>query len=391
VLRLLIIQDYIPAYRVPFFRQLRPSLAVKGIDLRLIAGRPQGPHEFRQDSGGEGLVDRWLQPRTFSIAGRTVSFRSLRQEFETFAPHGVVVQQALRNLELYQLFLERTRQNGSAIGMWGHGRTFSTHQGAGTTALKNWLTRRSDWFFSYTQEGARYLAEHGYDPSRISVLNNTICTHQLKTQLAEVRDAEVNAFRQAHGLTPGRTAIFIGGVDQAKGIEFLIETAREINHLMPDFKLIIGGSGSDAELVRRRQSAGDPISYLGRIDGREKALALKSADLMMVPEWVGLVAVDSLAAGKPIMTTFHPSHSSEFGYLQHGRTCLTSRHEPRSYAQDIFSLLTDRPRLTQMQNEALKAGTSLSMDAMVSRFVEGSVAWLNETTPPPKGGMRKVV
>ena len=41
-----------------------------------------------------------------------------------------------------------------------------------------------------------------------------------------ISDDDVDAFSRRHGLTPGRTALFLGGVDKAKGIDFLFESAQ---------------------------------------------------------------------------------------------------------------------------------------------------------------------
>jgi len=55
--------------------------------------------------------------------------------------------------------------------------------------------------------------------------------------------------------------------------------------------------------VRARQERGGPIVWLGRVDDHDKAIALHAADLLLIPESVGLVAVDSLAAQVPLVTT----------------------------------------------------------------------------------------
>ena len=110
--------------------------------------------------------------------------------------------------------------------MWGHGRSYSTPQGPRAAYLKQYLTRRSQWFFAYTQAGADHVMANGFPATRLSVLNNTIDTDSLRRDLEAVSDDDVDAFSSRHRLTPGRTALFLGGVDKAKGVDFLLGSAR---------------------------------------------------------------------------------------------------------------------------------------------------------------------
>lgn len=168
--------------------------------------------------------------------------------------------------------------------MNGQRRAFCRPQGKMGSLLKQWVTRRSDWFFAYTQEGADYVARHGVPPNRVTVLNNTIDTEQLRRELETVSEAEIDDVRQRHSLIPGQPALFLGGVVATKGIGFLLDASDEVAKQIPGFQLVIAGSGSSCNLVRRRQQEGAPIAYVGRLEGFDKAVALRSASVMMIPE-----------------------------------------------------------------------------------------------------------
>ena len=377
--RLIIIQSYIPAYREAFFRRLRPALSDQGIALRVIAGEPDGTQAMRGDSARTPLADGAIEKRSLTIAHRSLTLRSLRNEVKTYAPNGIIVEQAIKNLETYLLLIRRRRSAQPQVALWGHGRTYSTQQGVLTAKFKDWITNQSDWFFAYTQEGADYLESHGYDRARISVLNNTLDTEELLGYLNEVSTDDVESFRREHSLVEGRTAVFMGGVDAVKGINFLLDSADRISAELEGFRLLIAGSGSEVPMVRSREAAGAPIIYLGRVDGREKALALKASDVMLIPQWVGLVAVDSLVAGRPIVTTRHPSHSPEFAYLNSGHNSIVVEHDSALYAAAVCALLEDRGLLTALQTQCIQDSASLSMEAMVSAFAIGCHAWLQES------------
>ena len=373
--RLLIVQPYIPAYRVPLFRSMRPLLAQSGIELVLAVGKPQGAMEARLDDRSYEEADAFLEQRTIRVLGKQVLIRSLQPVIERYSPDLVIVEQAIKNVEAYPLLARQAVGRGPRVAMWGQGRTFSTSQGAAGRGLKDWLTRRTDWFFAYTQEGADYVAAHGYAGERITVLLNSTDTAALRSDLRAVTDEQLAQFRYRHNLLPGATALFLGGVDESKGINFLIEAARRVAQQIPGFRLLIGGEGASGGWVRERQAAGDPVIALGRIDGHERALALSSADLMMVPQWVGLVAVDSLAAGVPIVTTWHGSHSPEFSYLTDGVNAAVTEHDLDEYATSIVALIGDPARRTALADRARIDSTSYSVEEMAKRFTEGVRRW----------------
>lgn len=383
--RLLVVQPYIPAYRVALFRRLREELAERGIELVLAAGLPQGHMNSRGDDRTQGEADEIIAVRHLVLGGKSIARRRISPVLRCSRPNLVIVEQAVKNLEVYPLLMRQVITGAPRVAMWGQGRTFSTAQGTASRGLKEWLTRRSDWFFAYTQEGADYVSDHGFPTSRVTVLNNTIDTASLRKDLDEVSDQAVEAFRRDHQLVPGETGLFLGGVDPAKGIDFLLASARWVREQIPGFRLLIAGTGKSAEAVKARQSAGDPIVFLDRLDGEAKALALKASDLLMIPQWIGLVAIDSLVAGRPIITTHHSSHSPEFSYLRDGTTAFVFEHDLDAYASGVVSVLGNPQLLTRAQLAAELDSRQYSIDEMARRFAEGVDRWRGGQQSPVRG------
>lgn len=372
--RLLIVQPYVPSYRVPFFELLKEDLSNRGIDCAVAAATAQASDHLRGDDRSGSFADFQLPERRIRLGSRSLAWRELAGVITTFQPSMVIVEQAIKNLEAWRLLLPGLRTD-MRVGMWGHGRTFTTDQSWLSGSAKRWLTGRADWFFAYTEEGAKYVEDHGFPRARVSVIQNATDSHQLRNDLANVDESKLRNFEAGHGLVRGNTGIFLGGVDERKGIPFLLDAVERIGQVLPDFKLVVVGAGSLSEEVVRCQKEGAPIVYLGRLEGQELSLALASADVMLVPEWVGLVAVDSLAAGLPLVTTTHPSHAPEFAYLREGETALVVKHDPQTYADAVVHLLQDHDRLMQMQERAAASGKSLTIQEMARRFSEGVVRW----------------
>lgn len=370
---LLIVHPFVQAYRLGMYSRLAERLASDGLRLT-VASNPPPPQLAARGDTVKAPWSTELPTKWVPIRGRDVAIRRLSALPQSRTPDMVIVEQAIKNLETYPL-LVRQQLDGPSVAMWGHGRSYSTPQGPRAAALKQFLTRRSQWFFAYTQAGADHVMANGFPATRVSVLNNTIDTVSLASDLKAVSDDDVDSFSRRHGLTSGRTALFLGGVDTAKGIDFLLQSARLAAQMLPGFLLLVGGAGAQLADVQSAERAGAPVRALGRLDGPEKALALRSAGVLAIPEWIGLVAVDSLVAGRPIVSTWHPSHSPEHEYLDPERTAVFVQHDPISYAQGLVTLLTNPNRLQTMQTLCVAESAKYSLDHMVNAFVEGVLAW----------------
>jgi len=259
--------------------------------------------------------------------------------------------------------------------MWGHGRNFSSGQSKLLAKAKLVLTMRSEWFFAYTPKGASHLINHGYPDSRITVLNNTIDTDDLRKRLNAVGRIEVANLSARLGLTPGRTGLFLGGVDESKNITFLIEASKLIARQVPGFTLLIGGTGARMASVLDAEKSGAPIRVLGRLDGHAKAAVLKVSDLMLIPRGIGLVAVDALTAGLPIMTT-NDLHGPEQEYLTTGRTAVFTEVNLEAYCRSVADILWSPELLGQMQRACHQDSARYSLEWTTTQFMSGIERWI---------------
>ena len=377
--RMLIVQPYVPAYRVPLFREMKLRLEAEGIEMKLaVAGALRGDSERADDRSGE-TADYLVRSNTRRLGSRVFLNRDLENPLTNFLPGLVIVEQAIKNLESWPLLINSGKRGHPSVAMWGQGRSYSTSQSTLEASIKQWLTRRSDWFFSYTQAGANHVSKNGFPKDRITVLRNSTDTKTLQSELTNITPLELLEFREKYGLEFGRTAVYIGGLDDRKGIRFLLEAAQRISQHLPGFKLLIGGSGDLEGFVQSHVKEGSPIVYLGRIEEKEKALALSASTLMLIPVWVGLVAVDSLAAQVPIVTTFHPSHSPEFDYLVNQETAIIVQYDVDIYSRSVLNLLADPELIARLSKNCVTGLGSLSIEEMASNFVVGITSWRDAT------------
>lgn len=376
--RVLVIPPAVHHYRRAFYDGLNVRLQASGGAL-LVANGDGSPEIMSRETLIDGPWSANVATRWMRIAGRDAVYRSVRSLVTEFQPTHIIVEQAIRNLETYPLLAE-ARLRGSSVAAWGHGKTFTKDLSGAEQRLKDWLTRRMDWFFAYTREGLDYVTQHGYPAEQVTVVDNTLDVSSLRKMTQSLSEPEVRAFRAENGLTSGATALFIGGLDSAKGTDTLIDVARFVSREIPDFTLSIAGRGPGLDAVLQAQSAGLPIRYLGRLYEHEKALALRACDLLICPKSVGLVAVDALAAGKPLLTMDVPHHGPELAYLVEGRHRITTQPHARALADAVVTLLGHPRTLTTMQTDCLDTSYRFEMDGMVNRFHQGIQRWAAATS-----------
>lgn len=367
-----IIQPYLARYNEPMFAALEELLAESRVRLRVIAGHPLGNQAKRNDTSRSS---NYTFVRTQSLSPFPFDLKRTGSAIRDLEPDYLILEQARGHLESYAHLL-KAAVGGPRVAWWGHGRAYHRQESGLAARWRQELLYRGDWFFAYTSAGASYVERLGFPASRISVLNNTIDTEGFAADLNAVTTSQVVSFLESIGATRGRVALFIGGVDSKKGIDLLLRAADTTSRLLPGFLLLIGGSGEMEEVVKASETAGAPIRYLGRLDAMDKAVAFRAADVLAIPKSIGLVAVESLVSGRPIVTTSAPGHGPEREYLTPGRTCIVADTRPEQYGLALADLLQNADRLNQLSSQCVYDSAKYTMTGMVDAFRHGIVDWM---------------
>jgi glycosyltransferase involved in cell wall biosynthesis len=364
--RVTVIQPYVPAYRVPFFNELSRLLALSGSELQVVHGRP----ESAQAERGDASTGPWSVPikvRSFRLRGHILHWRRvLRLARDSDV---IIAELASTNLDTYLLALLMHRR----LMLWGHGKAYVTDASNLDRRLERWLAGRAQRVFVYTEGGATFLRTWGYEPERLTVVRNSTDTVALREAAAALTDADVAAYRQELGLGTGPVAVFIGSFDDSKGLPLLFAAAELVHDQVPGFRLIVTGAGPLQHLVDVAAQDSPFIIALPRTDGRGLAPVGRVAECLVVPGRVGLVAVDALALGLPVVTTSYAHHAPEAEYLTDD-VRVTTQQSPESLAEGIVALLADRSRLAVAQATAAQLGEQLTIEAMAAAFAEPLIA-----------------
>ena len=362
-------QRAIRQYRAGFYELLRDDLARDGIELLLFhSNRP--PEEDPRDDAIEVPWARHLPRRTLHLGRQHLVW----QPFDRDLRHTqlVIVEQAADLILNYRLLWWQRRGRGR-VAFWGHGRNFAEDRNSLAERIKQRVSGRVHWWFAYTSLSADIVAGLGVERERITVVDNAIDTTEMRRDMASLRTGSDAPLRRELGLGDGPVGVFLGTFRPNKRIDLLLDAAQRIHAVHPDFRLLLVGSGPGEDELRARAEREPWLRYLGPRFGRDRTEVLAAADLLLLPGWVGLVVLDSLVAGTPLVTSRDSPHGPEIAYLrdhENGRF-VDDGGDPTRYAAAVMELIEDPDLLGRLVAGCASDATRYSHESMAGRFADG--------------------
>lgn len=213
-------------------------------------------------------------------------------------------------------------------------------------------------------------ASHGLrrHQARCSVIPLGIAPERLETREPGAREAA----EQIWGDSPGLRVLAVGRLTYYKGHEVLIDAAAQV----PDARVVIAGGGERRARLAARISAArldDRVRLAGLVpDGLLHAL-MASCDLLCLPslertEAFGLVLLEAMHFGKPVVVSDIPGSGTGWVVAQAGHGLLTRPGDAQSLARALIQLQQQpalRATLGENGREALR--TRFGIDAVAAR------------------------
>lgn len=371
--RVCIVQPVMKQYRVPFFMGLQKDLRQRGIELQVVYGTPWKAEAKRGDNVdlpsplGRRVRSWYLWNKVLVIP--TV-WPWLKADL-------VIVEQANKNLLNYFL-IPFYKLGLKKLAYWGHGRDMQGDLNSKGEKFKRYLLPMANWWFAYTRGAAEYVKSCGYDAQRITTVQNAVDTERLRGELASVTVKErADALSRMGWTSQHLVGVYCGSLYTNKNIDDLIVLSDRIHAAIPEFRLLIMGSGPELEHLTQLAAGRHWVAMVGPKFGHEKAVYLSSACVWLNPGLVGLGVLDAFCAGLPVITRFVGPHSPEIEYIDHGVNGLVLVNEGNDeFADQVIDLLQNPQRLTQMQQAALNAANNYSIQTMIDNFSSGVRACL---------------
>lgn len=358
----LIVERRLPTYRLAFFEGLRDELRRSDIRLALSCGQPSVRELSKKDEGRLAWAGR--QPVSYLGPLAWQPFDASRHDL-------VIV--GHENKLLFNHWLCRPWRP-FLLGFFGHGADFAAplDRFGPREWFKQFTARQADWWFAYTESSRQRLLRSGVVPDRITVFNNSIDTRALSREVDGVTGEERDELSRQLGLTPGKTGLFLGSLNREKNLPLLIEAGARCARRDERFRLLVVGDGEKMPLLQAAaRQHGQWLRVLGASHGLQRGRWLAVADMLLLPQSVGLAILDGFAAGLPLLTTEALGHGPEIAYLEAGINGEMTAPDPDHYAASLQRWLDEPGLLARLRLGARESAGRYSIDAMVRAFAAG--------------------
>ena len=161
----------------------------------------------------------------------------------------------------------------------------------------------------------------------------------------------------------GVTVLWVGQVSLLKGIQYLIQAAKQLQSERIQF-LIAGAVGIRTEAVR---SAPSKMTFIGSVPRDKVSSLYRSADLFVFPtlsDGFGITQLEAMAHGVPVIATSNCGDVVTDGL--DGR--IIPAGDSNALAEAIMELASNTKRLRAMSAAAIQTSKRFSVDILAQRL-----------------------
>lgn len=143
-----------------------------------------------------------------------------------------------------------------------------------------------------------------------------------------------------------QTILYIGRLEDRKGINYLIKAFSELSVEKKDVQLLIAGKGPDEQKLKKYVSTNriENVTFLGYIEEKEKIHLLHRADIFCSPayygESFGIVLLEAMAIGCPVVAGDNPGYQSVM--TGKGALSLVNPRDTIDFARRLELVLYDK-------------------------------------------------
>lgn len=361
----------LPHYRHKFHTLVREYLMKHDVHYRLFYSDNAPTEKLK----GDQKSPMWAEKIPIHYLGSNEhSFLYQKITPPICEPDFLILGQHTKHLHNYPIIIRSKIFGQPLVAFFGHGKNFQTENPNGyAERFKRFWTNKVDWWFAYTLRCADAVVASGFPREQITVFNNAIDVSEITNDLASIRPEErINIINTMFNGSQN-IGVYVGGMYPLKRLDFLIESAEQIRHKVPDFHLLIIGGGEDAHIAQTASETHEWIHYVGPKFGREKSLLASLGKVFLMPGLVGLAILDSFAYGTPMVTTNVSYHSPEFDYLTDDGNGLVVKEtdNPIAYANAVTQVLTDHQYHERLVASGKLALEKYTIENMAAHFAEG--------------------
>jgi glycosyltransferase involved in cell wall biosynthesis len=268
------------------------------------------------------------------------------------------------------------------IILWGFGYRpdYAEERAAGwlsrlaTRLGKSWrglLLRSADGYLAYTSAGAGHLRSAGMPGERIATVCNTVDVDFQRVLAAEAAAEPKDETRSVLGVPPEvPVLLYFGRFLPSKRVDLLIAYVRHANARGRRVHAVIIGGGTEESALRKQAADVPEVHFFPPCilrEDRTLSRALRIAQAVVIPGFVGLAVTHSFAHGVPLITRAG-EHPPEIDYLKHGQNGLILPQQQEAFFAGLDAFLDDPILRERLAQGAGNAAAALTIDTMAQAF-----------------------
>ena len=120
---------------------------------------------------------------------------------------------------------------------------------------------------------------------------------------------EKNEIVEKYGLKNSRVLLFVGRLNELKGVQYLIRALLDINNKFKNVKLLVIGQGpykTSLEEIVKELNLQNHVIFIGALPKKDIGVYYNLADIFVLPslsEGLGIVLLESILSGTPVIGT----------------------------------------------------------------------------------------
>ncbi len=158
--------------------------------------------------------------------------------------------------------------------------------------------------------------------------------------------------------------LYLGRLEQNKGVELLCKVFQEIHAEFPEIVLHIAGDGPLEYSLRGTYQSNHQIRFHGLVTGERKQRLLRTCDVLVVPsigpEVFGIVIAEAFAYGKPVIATRSGGIPELISENKTG--FLIPPAQPDALREILISVFKHRSQLKEMEADCFQAATAFPLE-----------------------------
>ncbi len=166
--------------------------------------------------------------------------------------------------------------------------------------------------------------------------------------------------------------LFVGRIEQRKGLATLLRALPDVAAALPDIALVVVGSGplaTQSHSLADRLGIERRVRFVGRVTGPDLPGYYAGCEAFVSPalggEAMGIVLVEALAAGRPVVASDIPGYNEVIQPNRNG--LLFPAGDSSALAGLLVRLLKDEPRRRDLGKQALARARDFAWPSVAAR------------------------